>query len=1470
MPKINRIRIVNFSYNHESRHILDECFDFHGGDDALLHLSNGGGKSVLVQLFLQPIVPGAKIQGRNISSFFRKQKLPAYIMIEWKLDGAGGGYLLTGIGFTAADAAEQEGKTRIRYFTFTSKYIGANAFDIAHIPLVEKHGDILEIKPFREARKIMADKARKEPYLLGYFAEDEGEQYAKHLAEFGISRDEWRNVIAKINDSENGLEDLFQKYRSSSQLLDDWIIKTVEKVMFKGRSEQRQLEEMLQSLVQEVIENERFIMEKQLFTGFLERFQDLQSGLTALLKNLEEQNNLGKNLAALHQYLGGEMIALREKQQANQDAIEVSIAEEKKVDLEERSHQYHKRKAEHQEAAEKLAAAEQASEYTENQLNEVKIQEKRIRAAGLAADIQHMSSDLSGIEEKLAMVKEDYNKDKRASLLEYTLKIRYEEQLKSLKAELADLQTEQQDRQERLKQENTLQRNLDADQRRHDSEIAKLQERLKTFTDQEKRMQQQLGQNWIRNLLGELDTPEMDRIKDRLQKNRDQIDTENEKLQLEKSSLLHKQQEIDQQWKEIHNSREAFTMALTNDQRELAEYQKREAEIKKIMAVYGFDFSLLFEPDRFALLFTKHSKEMQRNAEAATRTKNEAEESLLSIKNGYLHSSPELASALADLDIQYDTGESYLRNQAADIRQALLDRNPILPYTFIMSRPDMSRLAQSNLNIVLRRIIPLMAYEDLNLLVENQGGIARPREEIALTCMYEGRIFDQDSLQKLIMETEARQNEASALYERYSQAYQTTLVDFSACQRFNYATNFQYQLEKRINACEKSLLDLNNQLLALEEAKKQAIALQNDLDRQVQNALAKIPPAEAALQNFQEFLEKEQEYQHCRGRLDQVKHDLKSLEEQKELLMQSLNKLQTNIISGKNQITLREKQAEETIQKYQLYKEAAAGDMIEGSIEELEKRLTVIKADHNQEIAYLELRQHELTDQKRKVQKQLDKLGLEAEEYASVIFDETDLESAINEISRLEALLKRKQTENNDASRAEAAAAAALTVALDEVKRLGAEDPLSAQEIKGDFTGRRKQLQKQIDELETANISISRELSRCIKIMDNIEQTVDLAFIEPAKTFLPEADVVAQASRWEKDFRSLQNVNLDTASKLRSRYDNCKIDFKDKNLNLESIFKGLDPLWDKARMEYDDYYYLFERMSQHGEKLTELIVIYENQLANLERNKKDMVQQSFLQGRRLFEEIQLISEYSKVRLSGRSRPVQMLKIDLQLDNHESAQQRIKDYIEECILKVQEKTRQENRDDELRKAVARLMSSRELLNVYLGNAHIPVYVYKIDMNMQNSRTKSWEDAVRENSGAERFVVFFSMLSALMTYTRARNMESLGADPDSDTRVIIMDNPFGPISSEHLLEPMFEIAKKHRTQLICLTHLKDNSIMKCFNLIYMLKVRMGAIGGNEYLKVEEHIRDHSVLNSDEKLEKALYRASEFKEISLFEDD
>ena len=1465
MPNINRIRIVNFSYNHDSRHIVDETFHFHGGEDALLNLSNGGGKSVLVQLFLQVIVPEVKIQGRNIASFFRKKSQPAYIMIEWKLDG-GGGYLLTGIGITSAEAVEGEGvRPRVRYFTFTSKYSAANPYDIMNIPVVNRNEGVLEIKPFREARKILADKERKDPYLVGYYPEDDRNGYARRLAEFGISQDEWRNVIARINDSENGLEDLFQKYRSSSQLLDEWIIKTVEKVMFKGGSQQQQLEEMLHRLVQEVTENERFIIEKQIFTGFLERFQKILGELENLLKNLEQQKGLGAKLATLHLYLGKKIKEQQELQQANEQAIESARAEEQRVNMEERSYQYQIRLQQHQEAVVKLTAAENAYSEIEDQLNQTKWQENLMQAARLAKELNQINAELSGVSEKLAMAREDYDEDEQAGRLEYTLKIKYKELLETLDVEISALKARQDEQQQMLSRDKKALGELETEKSRLEADKGRLEERANSLQQKEKLVQKRLGRQWIRNLLGELDTGEMEQIQRSLQQTCSQLLAEQEKRLTEKAALIRQQQDMDRQWKEIQAAQAENHRILIDYEREQREYQRKEKEIHEIFERYEFDPARIFNRQGMSLLFTRHINEIKRKVEAAAGTRNDNSEALASIKNGHLHSSPEMAAALAGLDIQYDTGESYLGNQTPEIRQAMLAANPILPYAFILPKSDMDRIRETGLNMVMRRIIPLMAYEDLGLMVDNQSRIAQPREEIALACLYEGRVFDNDKMPELLEEMEEKRQAAIEEYEHYSEAHRIAERDFDIYQRFDYTDDYYYQLGKSVKAAQTRDLDLSQQLKNIEEARNSAVARQEQLEQEARNLALQLPPAQDDVEAFKEFLAREPDYQSCRSRLNQIKQQLAGLNEKKETLNQSLEKLKIDITAGKSRLSVCDNQKQIAQHKYLLYQNAPEAQALDGSIEELEQRLNAIKGEYNQEIEQLEQRQIQLTGDYRKTVKQLDKLGLSEEEYSSTLYDETEADAIHEQIIKLESVIKGMQKEKDAASRTEAAAAAALASALDEVRRLGSEEPLPPQEIRGDFAGRRIRLGKQIQELEEGNQNLSRQISRCLRTRENIEQVIDLSATEAEKDFAAEEDYMGQAASLEGEYRHLQNENGRHISQIRNLYADARVDYRDKNSNLDNIFKGLDPLWEKAQAEYDDFFYLFERMSLQGEKLADLIAVNEAQLANLERNKQDMIQQSYLQGRQMLEEIDLISENSRVRLAGRSRPVQMLKIDLQLDDHEAARQRVAQYIDECIHRVREKARQENRSDELRKTISRLMSSRELLNVYLGNSHIPVQVFKIDLNMQNSRFKVWEDAVRENSGGEKFVIFFSLLSALMAYTRARSMEALGADPDTATRVLIMDNPFGPISSEHLLKPMFEIAKRHRTQLICLSDLKQNSIMNCFNLIYMLKVRTSAIGGTEYLKFEEYVRDEQALPRDEKLEKAIYRVSE---IPLFD--
>lgn len=282
-------------------------------------------------------------------------------MIAWKLDSTEG-YLVTGIGMVSADVSGVEDeKNRVKYFTFTSNYTGSNPFDLANIELVKQSGNILEIKSFKEAREMMADKEKKDPYRFGCFYDDDGDRYRKRLAEFGISQDEWKNIIAKINDSEGGLDKIFQKYKNSSQLLNEWIIKTIEKVIFKDRAEAHRLEEMLAGLVREVIENERFILEKQVLDEFLIVYGEQVVALVELLNRLEEQKSIGAKLAALDSYLNSETSVLKETHDQNKQDLVTLNQEKQRIDLEDRSYTYWLRRDEHDLAVARLAEAENNS-----------------------------------------------------------------------------------------------------------------------------------------------------------------------------------------------------------------------------------------------------------------------------------------------------------------------------------------------------------------------------------------------------------------------------------------------------------------------------------------------------------------------------------------------------------------------------------------------------------------------------------------------------------------------------------------------------------------------------------------------------------------------------------------------------------------------------------------------------------------------------------------------------------------------------------------------------------------------------------------------------------------------------------------------------------------------------------------------------------------------------------------------------
>lgn len=88
MPHINRIRINNVKYNFGTQ-FYDDFVMRLSGKNTIYDLANGGGKSVLMMLLLQNLMPNCTLDEKQpVEKLFRGNNASTTIhsLIEWRLN----------------------------------------------------------------------------------------------------------------------------------------------------------------------------------------------------------------------------------------------------------------------------------------------------------------------------------------------------------------------------------------------------------------------------------------------------------------------------------------------------------------------------------------------------------------------------------------------------------------------------------------------------------------------------------------------------------------------------------------------------------------------------------------------------------------------------------------------------------------------------------------------------------------------------------------------------------------------------------------------------------------------------------------------------------------------------------------------------------------------------------------------------------------------------------------------------------------------------------------------------------------------------------------------------------------------------------------------------------------------------------------------------------------------------------------
>ncbi len=301
MPTISRIRFTNVVYETGAKRYQDEIFSFDGYNGIVL-LENGGGKTVFVQTALQAVLPHAELADRKIANTLSLGAGPAHIAIEWILHERPRKYGLTAVTLFL------DSQGHVDSYRYAYEYAERHEHSLESIPFVRRMQDG-NLRP--------ADKGEINEYYKGMTSRsmvakrfETIRDYQAYLEDaFKIITTEWES-IAHINCAEGDIDAFFKDGKSSVQLVEQLLIPTVERTIpGKGSADfadnfQKQREHFRQhKLLREKIEESKMVEKRVGQLSILFEESDLQKKshmiskqkAKALFQNTERESALTRN-----------------------------------------------------------------------------------------------------------------------------------------------------------------------------------------------------------------------------------------------------------------------------------------------------------------------------------------------------------------------------------------------------------------------------------------------------------------------------------------------------------------------------------------------------------------------------------------------------------------------------------------------------------------------------------------------------------------------------------------------------------------------------------------------------------------------------------------------------------------------------------------------------------------------------------------------------------------------------------------------------------------------------------------------------------------------------------------------------------------------------------------------------------------------------------------------------------------------
>jgi len=250
----------------------------------------------------------------------------------------------------------------------------------------------------------------------------------------------------------------------------------------------------------------------------------------------------------------------------------------------------------------------------------------------------------------------------------------------------------------------------------------------------------------------------------------------------------------------------------------------------------------------------------------------------------------------------------------------------------------------------------------------------------------------------------------------------------------------------------------------------------------------------------------------------------------------------------------------------------------------------------------------------------------------------------------------------------------------------------------------------------------------------------------------------------------------------------------------------------------------------------------------------------------LVEELKQIPKKTRVKVEDDWK--QIFTLTIPDWDEEAGKSRIRDYIEWILQQLESDRFVDEQgvqnDGKVRKEIETWLQSKQLLQWVMNNEVMKVSCRKVtNDNKVTTRSYSWEQS-NVWSGGEKWSKNMTLFLGILNYVAEKKQH---IQPNMKRhRAVILDNPFGKASSDHVLSPVFFVAEQLGFQMIALTaHAEGKFLQDYFPVIYSCRLRTSTEVGKKVMTKEKWLH-HAYFQDHEP--RTIERLGETEQLALFE--